>query len=130
MESETIGERDQTIMRVMKSLARLRANGVILLRNDRGVAPLVVTMPGDRVGAVEDQVREMGGVANVILAFKDNFMLWSWDTTHSGDTDAVNIHEDSSMDMLRLWLAQCEGETTFSLVRASISRPRELAYQF
>jgi hypothetical protein len=118
-------DRDKAIIRVMKSLARLRAHGDVLpVRRSTGVAPIVVVLPSDRVGDVEEQVRDAGGVANVIIAETNGFVIWSWDCTVPASEDALQVHEHSTMEMFRLWCeAREDGIASYDLVR-------ELAYQF
>lgn len=132
MSNDVLSDRDQITRRVMKSLARVRAQGdVFSVRRDDGTAPVIVSLPEDRVGEIEDRVTSMGGAANVVLAFADSFVLWAWDSTVDVAIESVDVHEESTMGMLHVWLQQCEGQASnLNVVRSALSNQRELAYQF
>ncbi|MFE7067405.1 hypothetical protein [Microbacterium sp. NPDC057658] len=123
--------RDLAIMRVMKTLARQRAQGDILpVRDSRGVAPIVVTLPEDLVGGVEAKVRAVGGAANVVLAMPDSFAIWTWNQGATASAASVDVHESSTMAMLLLWLERCEGSASINVVSSELSGVREMNYQF
>lgn len=132
MGNEVLSYRDEVTRRVVKSLARVRASGdMFSVRNQSGAAPIIVTLPEDRVGDVEDRVRGMGGAANVVLAYPENFVIWSWDSTIDVAIESVDVHEESTMDMLHMWLLRCEGNASnLNVVRSALSNQRELSYQF
>lgn len=131
MGNPVISERDETYIRVIKSLSRLRADGLALpVRRENGAAPVVLALPSDPVGEVEERVAAAGGSANVVLALVDRLVVWAWTESTSENVEVIEVHEASEMDMLQLWITQCEGPARFNLVRASLGSARELEYQF
>ncbi|MEW2459801.1 hypothetical protein [Microbacterium sp. K41] len=133
MAEKLLDDRSTITTRVMKSLSRLRAHGhgdILSVRRADGVAPIVVALADDCVGDVNARVTEVGGCANVIFAERDGFMVWSWDVDGLESIDTIDVHHDSTMGMLRIWLAQ-NPETVASFnVLASAAHAEELAYQF
>lgn len=117
--------------RVMKSLSRLRAHhDVLKVRREDGTAPVVVALLDDCVGDVNARVTAVGGCANVILAERDGFMIWSWDVDGIESIETIDVHHDSTMGMLRIWLAQNPDAVASFNVLASAAHAKELAYQF
>lgn len=117
--------------RVMKSLSRLRGkNDVLPIRQPDGTAPIIVALLDDCVGDVNARVTEVGGCANVILAERDGFMIWSWDVDGIESIDTIDVHHNSTMGMLRIWLAQNPDTVATFNVLASAANAKELAYQF
>lgn len=127
-----ISYRDEVVQRVMRSLARLRAHGEVLpVRDARGVSPIYVALPEDRVGDVDDMVRTIGGSVNLIYADVDAFSIWAWDDQTLEGVESIDVHEESTMGMLMLAVDSCNGPSAnLNLVRAKVVAPRELAYQF
>lgn len=124
-------ERDETFMRVIKSLSRLRADGLVLpVRRENGAAPVVLALPSDPIGEIEERISAAGGSANLVLALVDRLVVWAWTESTPENVEAIEVHEDASLDMLQLWIAHCEGSASINLVRASLGSARELEYQF
>lgn len=125
-----MSDRDSRVMRVIKSLSRLRIDGLAMpVHRADGVAPIVVALPSDEVGYIESLVEAAGGEANLVLALEDRFVLWSWSNNTTATLDTIEVHEGATMDMLELWVAQCEGAASINLIRASLGAARELQYQ-
>lgn len=117
--------------RVMKTLARMRAHDdTLLARNDSGVAPIVVSLPDDRIGDVAGKVEAMGGKANVVLAGRDTFCILGWDLTDHESSESLTAHENSNMAMLRAFLDQHPDSSVKVTVNASSDNLQELAYSF
>lgn len=123
--------RSATTARVMKSLSRLLAHDDILpVRRTDNTAPIVVALPDDAVGDVNEWVTEAGGCANVILAERDGFYIWAWDVDGIETIDTIDVHHHTTMIMLQLWLTQNPDAVASFNVLASAARAEELAYQF
>lgn len=130
MKGLIMSDRDSRVMRVIKSLSRLRIDGLAMpVHRADGVAPIVVALPSDEVGYIESLVEAAGGEANLVLALEDRFVLWSWSNNTTATLDTIEVHEGATMDMLELWVAQCEGAASINLIRASLGAARELQYQ-
>lgn len=128
--------RIEATARVMKALSRLLAQrDVLQVRLADGTAPIVVALPDDAVGAVNARVTESGGCANVVIADRDGFSIWTWDVDGMEAMEAIDVHEDSTVGMLRAWLVQHpEQEASVNLLTrslpASAAAAKELAYPF
>lgn len=123
--------RSAATTRVMKSISRLLISQRDVLPYRRGdrTAPIVVTLPEDTVGSVSEWVADAGGCANVVLAERDGFYIWSWDGNALASIEAIDVHPDSSMHMLRIY-AQRQPESSVSFNVRAAAHAKELAYQF
>jgi hypothetical protein len=98
-----MNERDAATRRVMKSLARRAMTQKLPCVNDEGVAPIVIALPGELLLTVVARVDDMGGSANVVLAFPDRYRVCGFtrnmvEELESGD-ESVTAHGTSTIDM-------------------------------
>lgn len=122
--------RDVVVRRVMRNLARRTVNhGPLPVQAADGTYPIVVVLPDDSVGDMEARRSRVGRDANVIVAYPDRMVLIAM--RDAVREDAAEIHPDSPMDMLVIFLRAHPDETPAIRVGTEASRRIEdLAYAF
>lgn len=96
-------ERNRTVSRVMRTVARMGARGPLPVSTADGVSAIVVALPSDRIADVEDRRIRIGGKVNLFVAYTDRLVLLAMNDLEDDD-DTIPVSPDSDMDMLVTWL--------------------------
>ena len=122
--------REQAIRRVMRSISRRVVHyGPLPVQAADGTYPIVVALPEDTVADTEDRRNRVGRNANVVVAYPERMVLIAM--RDGVNDDPAEVHPDSSMDMLVLFLKN-NPEDIPAIRVGSRTAPRieELAYAF
>ncbi|MDR6572332.1 hypothetical protein J2X60_000968 [Curtobacterium sp. 320] len=95
-----------------------RANPVDLMKLDDGSSPLVVALPNEYVSEVFDRVRELGGNANIAIAFAKDFQVMTL-SDRAVSHGELEVNHDLSMGMLLIKMSKNPGKTIRISVRES-----------
>lgn len=91
--------RDATIRRVMRNLARRAINlGPLPVQTDDGEYPVIVMLPDDSVGDMEQRRNRVSRDANIVVAYPERMVLIAM--RDAVREDPAEVHPDSTMDML------------------------------
>jgi hypothetical protein len=101
--------RDDATRRVMKSLARPEFAHLPVYENVDHAFPIVVALPGENVSEVMARVSNIGGQANVAVAFSDTFSMFVMGASSSSE-DFLEINQDLSMGMFLIRVQQNPGK--------------------
>lgn len=121
--------------RVMKTIARRVADQPLPVRLADGTSPVVVALPEDQLVDIGDQVKRLGGHANVFVALGDGLALIDF-IVENGETQpsAQPAHEATSMamyvELLKLHVGTPCSVTVERGVSATAPSVRSLAYAF
>lgn len=122
--------RDQAIRRVMRSISRrVVAAGPLPVQAEDGSYPIVVALPEDSVGDMEERRQRVSRDVNVVVAYPDRMVLIAM--RDGVREDPAEIHPDSTMDMLVFYLKRSTDPVPAIRV-GSRTAPKieELAYAF
>jgi hypothetical protein len=102
--------RDEATRRVMKTVAR--SAGTPPLRAKDGTFPIVVSLPYENISEVVRRVDNVGGSANVAIAFVDHFAMLAMgrDLEEPSDSELLISH-DISMGMFMIKVQNNPGKT-------------------
>lgn len=126
--------RDLAITRVMRAVARRSVVlGPLPVKAHDGSYPVIVTLPDDTLGFMEDSRNDIGRNANVFVAFPERIVLIAMRDGQSDD--AAPVDPRASMAMFVSWLENTDMKRPAIRVEragAESARPRveELAYVF
>lgn len=127
---EPESSRDIVVRRVMRNLARRAINhGPLPVQAEDGTYPVVVVLPEDTVGDMEERRSRVGRDANVVVAYPDRMVLIAM--RDAVRENAAEVHPDSPMDMLVIFLREHPDENPAIRVGARMApRIEDLAYAF
>lgn len=114
----------------MRNLARRAVNyGPLPVQAQDGTYPVVVMLPEDTVGDMEERRGRVGRDVNVVVAYPERMVLIAM--RDAIREDAAEVHPDSAMDMLVLFLREHHGETPAIRI-GTVDAPliEDLAYAF
>lgn len=122
--------RDQAIRRVMRSISRrVIAAGPLPVQAKDGSYPIVVALPEDTVGDMEERRNRVSRDVNVVVAYPDRMVLIAM--RDGVREDPAEIHPDSTMDMLVLYLkSSTESVPAIRVGSRTAPKIEELAYAF
>lgn len=130
----TQSKRDRATTRVMRAVARRSVVlGPLPVQADDGSYPVIVTLPDDTLGYMENRRKNIGRDANVVVAYPDRMVLIAM--RDGQREDAAPVDADASMALFVSWLQSTDMDRPAIRVTARAdSRPRpsveELAYVF
>lgn len=123
---------DKATRRVMQTVARVLAKRPLPVRLEDGTSPIVVALPSDSVATLDARLARAGGSANIFVAYPEKLMLVAARDEHLDD-DVADIHPDSTVDMMILWLKSTPkgtGSIRVGEVVADAPRVEEMEYAF